>query len=605
MTTRAALSTLTRHIVDTVREPLLVLDGDIQVVAANRAFYDAFDGCGGAEGQSLYELDDGRWDLPVLHEILDEVLSTQGAVEDVEIEHSFRHLGRRTLVVNARRVPPDALTLLAIEDVTQCRRAQHRAEQERDLARLYLDVASVMMVALDADGRVTLINRAGCEILGYPEREIRGQDWFARFLPERVRPRVQRVFQDLMAGDAQTVEYVEGPVVTRSGEERTLLWHNEALRDARGRVIGTLSSGTDVTRCKHIEHELRESERRFRSLFEASPDAIFVESLDGTVLDVNPAACRLHNLPCDALIGTNVRELVPPGQREAAMRDFDKLVRGEVRYLQAYSWTVNQHAVPVEIRANRFVYDGQQAVLLIVRDIRERRALEREVLRISEAERQRIGRDIHDGLASQFSGIALLSRGLVNQRKQQQPCSLDVLEEVARLARIGADQARALARGLNPVQLDGEGLRAALKELVHSAEILSGLACTLDLDAVLPPLERDVSTQLYRIVQEAITNALKHAGATRLVLRAHRHADRLVLTVEDNGRGLPDDLGEAEGLGLHIMPYRARTIGAALSIDSSKGTGTTVACSVPLPPTPSSSPPSAGDPDLAGDTDEA
>ena len=605
MTTRAALSSFTQYIVETVREPLVVLDGDQQVVAASRAFYDAFDGCGQAEGQVLYELDDGRWDLPILHDILDDALSAEGSVEDVEIEHTFRHLGRRTLVVNARRVPTDALTLLAIEDITQCRRAQHLAERERTLAHLYLDVANVMMVALDTEGRVTLINRAGCELLGYPEHEICGQDWFTRFLPARIRPRERRVFQKLLTGDAQTVEYVEGSIVTRGGEERTILWHNEPIRDAHGRVVGTLSSGADVTRCKHFEHELRESERRFRSLFEASPDAIFVESLDGTVLDVNPAACRLHNVACNALIGTNVRELVPPGQRKAAMRDFDKLMRGEVRSLQAYSWTVNQHAVPVEIRANRFVYNGQQAVLPIVRDIREQRALEREVLRISEEERQRIGRDIHDGLASQFSGIALLGRGLVNQGKKQQPCSLDVLEEITRLARTGADHARALARGLNPVQLDGEGLRAALKELVHSAEILSSLACTLDLDATLPALERDVSTQLYRIIQEAVTNAIKHADATRLVLRAHRHADRFVLTIEDNGHGLPDDLGEAEGLGLHIMPYRARTIGATLSIDSTKGMGTTVTCSVPLPSTSPSSSPPPGDPDLVGDTDEA
>lgn len=453
---------------------------------------------------------------------------------------------------------------------------------EQDLIQGCLDMAGVLTVALDRAGRVALINQAGRELLGYAQGEMLGRDWFAHFLPERVRASTREVFGALLAGDEASTEHVENPVLTKGGDERLILWYNTALRDERGHVVGTLGSGTDITERARVERALRESERRFRSLFEASPDAVFVEDLEGNVLDVNPAACRLHRAACDDLIGQNVSALVPPAQRATALRDFERLVKGRVRRLRSYSWTVNRHTVPVEIRASRFAYGGQDAALLIVRDVSEQRALEQKVLRISEEERQRIGQDIHDGLASHFSGIAMLSRGLARRLQQGQPIPPGHLEEIAELAGEGAAQARALARGLNPVDLSGEGLQAALKELAHSAEVLGGLDYTLDMDEALPPLESTAATQLYRIAQEAVTNALKHAGAMCLALRLRARDGRLVLTVRDDGRGLPQDHAEAEGMGLHIMPYRARAIGATLRINSAPGAGTTVTCAVPL-----------------------
>jgi PAS domain S-box-containing protein len=126
----------------------------------------------------------------------------------------------------------------------------------------------------------------------------------------------------------------------------------------------------------HAEQALHESEQRFRDLFQGSPDAIFVEDFNGTVLDVNPAGCQLHGLSRDKLVGVNACDLVPPESREAVARDFKALVEGKFQQVEGASWTHDGQAVAVEVRANRIRYAGQPAVLLHVRDMTDRKLAE-------------------------------------------------------------------------------------------------------------------------------------------------------------------------------------------------------------------------------------
>lgn len=148
-----------------------------------------------------------------------------------------------------------------ITDLTEHKRLWEKLREERDKAQQYLSVARVMIRTLNREGEVTLINKRGCEVLGYKEEEIIGKNWFDLCVPERVREEVKKVFGRLLAGDLEVSEYYENPILTSDGEERIIAWKNAILRDKKGNITGTLSSGEDITERKRAEAELIRSEK--------------------------------------------------------------------------------------------------------------------------------------------------------------------------------------------------------------------------------------------------------------------------------------------------------------------------------------------------------
>ena len=191
--------------------------------------------------------------------------------------------------------------------------------QERDRARQYFDVAGVMMLVLDRHGNVAQINRKGCDILGYRDDEIIGRNWFDTCLPSNVIDDVKRIFADLMNGNLDPHELVEERVITRTGEERIIAWHNSILRDATGRIVATLSSGNDITERKRMEEEIR-SLARFPS---ENPNPVLRLDRQGTVLSANEAS--------KALLqdwGSGIGQVAPKSWRDLAT---DALSTGQSR----------------------------------------------------------------------------------------------------------------------------------------------------------------------------------------------------------------------------------------------------------------------------------
>lgn len=161
--------------------------------------------------------------------------------------------------------------------------------EEKNKIQNYLDLAGVILVVIDADQKVSLINKKGCKILGYEEKEIVGKNWFDTFIPEGIREEGKAGFRKLMNGEIRPVEYLENPVLTKIGEERMIAWHNEVLRDERGNVVNTLSSGEDITERKKMEKLLTQ----LASFPELNPNPVVEVDLTGHVYYLNPAAKHL------------------------------------------------------------------------------------------------------------------------------------------------------------------------------------------------------------------------------------------------------------------------------------------------------------------------
>jgi PAS domain S-box-containing protein len=203
-----------------------------------------------------------------------------------------------------------------VTDITLRRQTEDAVKKERDQAQRYLDTAGVMLAALDPDGTILLINRKGCEILGYTEEELLGKNWLTSCLPERVRGEVQKIFKQIMHGDIAPVEYHENPVLRKDGNERILAFHNTIVRDAGSRITGILFSGEDITPRKQVEDALRESEERFRNLIQNSSDMIRIIDRSGRITYSSPSTLRITGYEPAALVGKDPLDFVHPDDRD-------------------------------------------------------------------------------------------------------------------------------------------------------------------------------------------------------------------------------------------------------------------------------------------------
>jgi len=169
------------------------------------------------------------------------------------------------------------VTSMAV-DITERKRAEQGLQKEKDRAQQYLDIAGVIFLVLAADQKVTLINRKGCEILGYTEEEIVGQNWFDHFLPQAEKAEFRPEFDQILAGEMELIEYFESPILTKSGHERLIAWHNSALTDEAGRIIGVVSSGEDVTGRKQAEARIQRQLEHLTAL--SSIDRVIAGNID-------------------------------------------------------------------------------------------------------------------------------------------------------------------------------------------------------------------------------------------------------------------------------------------------------------------------------------
>ncbi|HRR81123.1 MAG TPA: PAS domain S-box protein [Planctomycetota bacterium] len=216
---------------------------------------------------------------------------------------------------------------------------------------------------------------------------------------------------------------------------------------------------------------------------------------------------------------------------------------------------------------------------LLIGEALHRFSLEEEVLAISEEERRRVGQELHDTLGQQLTGVAYLVDLLEDSLASRSlPEASDVLTVRKQLGESIA-RVRDLSHGLYPVRLVAGGLAAALAELAEGVRTRRGVACVLECDEGVAAADERAAIHLYRIAQEAVTNALKHAQAQRITLRLRQDAEGLCLEIADDGVGLPRDALSRKGLGLHIMQYRAENLGGRFEALAPPGGGTLIRCS--------------------------
>ena len=218
----------------------------------------------------------------------------------------------------------------------------------------------------------------------------------------------------------------------------------------------------------------------------------------------------------------------------------------------------------------------RQRTAALNNEMQERMRLEEEILSISEREQQRIGHDLHDSLCQHLTGVALAGEVLSEQLAAKSLPEVKAIDQIVKMVEGAIELTRTLARGLHPFELEGEGFTDALREL--AATITEGFKtpCTFECDRPVEIREPGVTTHLFRIAQEAITNAVKHSEAKSIVVRLESGIDGLTLTISDDGVGMPPKI--PGGMGLRTMAYRASVIGATFNVTRQLSRGTLVTC---------------------------
>ncbi len=194
-------------------------------------------------------------------------------------------------------------------DITERKKAEKALKEAKNRFETYLNLAGVIMVALDTNGTITYANKKCCEVLESKEEEIVGKNWFSKFLPKRIRSKTEAVFKKLMSGNVKPVERYENPILTKQGEERIIAWHNILLKDENGKIIRTLSSGEDITERKKAEEALEKSEEEYRTIVELSPDGIITMNMQGTVTSINKAFLDLTGFSEAEIVGKHFSKL--------------------------------------------------------------------------------------------------------------------------------------------------------------------------------------------------------------------------------------------------------------------------------------------------------
>ena len=219
---------------------------------------------------------------------------------------------------------------------------------------------------------------------------------------------------------------------------------------------------------------------------------------------------------------------------------------------------------------------------LLQEELRERLRLESEIVNVIEREQRRLGQELHDGLSQQLTGIVYQLSALHTKLVASAPDLAETVQTLGRLIQDSVEQTRKLAKGLYPVALERDGLLSAVQELAQHTQQAFGVSCVVQAGTVRRySLPKPLATQLFRITQEALHNAVKHAQAKRVIIRLAAKKENIALRIEDDGIGLPSDVESSNGMGLRIMHHRARSIRGTLEFRNREAGGTMVSCVVP------------------------
>lgn len=441
------------------------------------------------------------------------------------------------------------------------------------------------VISTDLNGTVTYWNKACKEIFGYSKNEMIDKP-LKKIYPVVAEEQYHKDLSKLRRGQEVKGQWKS---IAKDG---SIIWidvHAKPLFDENDNPKAVIASAHDIGKLKMIEKELEESKAQAQAILETTIDGIFTVDSDGKILSFNHSASRIFGYSKEEIVGKDVKILVP----QAEENNYNN-------YLQQYNKRGQKHVIgyrreltgrrkdgtkfPMELSVSKVAWKSCTMFTCVVNDISERRELEKEILRISEEERQNLGQDLHDVLGQMLTGIHLISKNVAQKlRNEGMSCSEDV-EEISNLVKEADEYAKTLARGLVHINFEKDGLKAAFNQLAVQVEKLFDIECKVSCNGGINISNNMKIMHLYRIAQESISNAVKHGKAKNIDITLQAKNGTLKLSIEDDGIGFNNMSQKNNGLGIHIMRYRASILSGRIEIFETENQKTNIVCSIPLNP---------------------
>jgi PAS domain S-box-containing protein len=479
-----------------------------------------------------------------------------------------------------------------VRDVTERHHAGEALQQSEAKYRSLVEGSPDAMVMSELSGKILLASRRTWGMLQISENvELAGRSVFD-FVVDR---------QQLEANIRDLVE--KG---IRRHSEYTLLRPDKTtvpvevsssiVCGSENQPVALMAVIRDITERKRVEEARRQSEERFRAIFEEAPVGMVIGNPDRTIARVNKAMGRISGHTADEMIGKHVETFMHPDDRDVSAPHVEKLVRGEIssftverRYLAKGGRPFWAQATTATIQS----VDGSLAFGLgIVEDIDDRKraqaALERErktlwhMLRSSDHERQLIAYDIHDGLAQQLAAAAMQFQTYDHLKIHDPESAKTAFDAGIQMVQQAHSEARRLISGVRPPILDESGIVAALAHLAHDQQAFDGPSIEFQSDVEFRRLEPVLENAVYRIAQEALANSCQHSGSSRVRLALIQVEETIRIEVQDWGVGFDSDEVDENRFGLRGIRERARLLGGEAIICSQPGEGTSVEVKLPL-----------------------
>ena len=526
----------------------------------------------------------------------------------------------RRFVANGSIMPaPGGGTLFlgVAHDITEEHVAKEALLRERQRAERYLSVAQVILVAFDAEARITLLNRKGYEVLGYELGELDGQDWFRVCLPPEEYEPVLSVYRRVMAGDLAQVEYNENPVVRKDGERRLIAWNNAMIKDAEGRSVGMLSSGVDITERRAAEQALRENEEKLRVIFEASDAGIILVSGQGVITFANQGMADLFGITIQEVVGTTYPSHLHDSEKQTGDLRMRMIITGEIqsvsverKYLRSDGSTFWGHLSGRRLENP----DGSLNTLIgIITDVTKRREAEEQQqflqAQLHQAQKLESLGSLAGGMAHDMNNVLAAVLGLASAHIEDQPPGSPTekaFETIIKAAERGGNMLKSLlnfARQSSVEEQDVD-LNGLLQEEVRLLEhtTLSRVRLVMDLDPGLKLIRGDAGALTHAFMNVCVNAVDAMSGDGTLTLRTRNLGpDRIEVQAQDTGTGMPKEIlgkaldpffttkevGKGTGLGLSIVYSTVKNHHGEMELQSEPGKGTCVIMRFPALEVPS------------------